>query len=284
LKVIESSQEAQRIITGWRSQGAKVGLIPTMGALHAGHLSLVQRSIDECEFTVASIFVNPTQFGPNEDFSKYPRTLEEDLNSLEKHGIDLVFVPTQRELYPTGFSTYIQPPELARELEGQFRPGHFRGVATVVLKLFNILPASASYFGQKDYQQLAVIRRMVIDLNIPIEIIGCPTVREPDGLAMSSRNRYLTNDDRAKAIGLWSALNSAAELYAGGQRDASIIELSMHDKLRHHGIDSIDYARVVDGDSLLPLSPCSQCAVALIAVKVGNTRLIDNMVINSRKK
>jgi pantoate--beta-alanine ligase len=282
LNVIERTEEARSQLARWCADGKSVGLIPTMGALHAGHLSLAQRSRDECDRTVATIFVNPTQFGPGEDFSRYPRTLDDDLQALGEQGVDLVFVPAQRELYPPGFSTYVEPPDVARELEGQYRPGHFRGVATIVLKLFHILPATAAYFGQKDYQQLAVIRRMTRDLNLPIQIVGCPTVREPDGLAMSSRNRYLSAADRPRALGLWSALQAAAQLFEQGQRDAPAIEQHMIQSLLQHGVDSIDYARVVDAESLMAVSPISGSAVALIAARIGNTRLIDNLILSSQ--
>ena len=191
MKVISSPHEAYAHVSHWRREGLRIGLIPTMGALHAGHLALVERSVSECDISIATIFVNPTQFAPHEDLSRYPRTLESDLDGLRSVKCDLVFVPQTESLYPNGFSTYVEPPAVAAPLEGVCRPGHYRGVCTIVLKLFGILPATVAYFGQKDYQQLTVIRHMVEDLNVNIQVQGCPTVREPDGLAMSSRNRYL---------------------------------------------------------------------------------------------
>ncbi len=263
----------------WRLSGDRIGLVPTMGALHAGHLSLVSRSNSECQRTVVSVFVNPAQFGPNEDFSKYPRVLDEDLAALNKLKVDVVFVPSQNDLYPAGFSTYIDPPAASLPLEGVHRPGHFRGVATVVLKLFQIVPANLTYFGQKDYQQLAVIRRMVDDLNIPVRVVACPTVRESDGLAMSSRNRYLTPQQRPRALGLWAALSKAREMVEGGERNVPILEAAMIETLNQHVVDQIDYARIVDADMLSDLATIESSAVALIAVRIGQTRLIDNMLL-----
>jgi pantoate--beta-alanine ligase len=250
-----------------------------MGALHAGHLSLVRRSLEECDRTVATIFVNPTQFGPGEDFAKYPRTQQQDLSGLSELGVDLVFAPSQSDLYPEGFSTFLQPPAAAEPLEGIFRPIHFRGVVTVVLKLFHILPATIAYFGQKDYQQLTVIRRMVHDLNVPILVQGCPTVRQADGLAMSSRNRYLTAQQRPSALCLWKALESAKRMFEQGHREVSAIEAEMQRILKQEGADRIDYARIVDAEYLTDLQRIDRTAVALVAVHVGQTRLIDNCLL-----
>jgi pantoate--beta-alanine ligase len=250
-----------------------------MGALHQGHFTLVERSHRECQRTVATIFVNPTQFAPTEDLSRYPRTLEADLSGLQKLGVDLVFTPTPELLYPSGFSTYVEPPDSAQPLEGVCRPGHFRGVTTVVLKLFQILPASVAYFGQKDYQQLAVIQRMVEDLNIAIRIQGCDTVREVDGLAMSSRNRYLSPEERQRALCLSAALAEAKRLVDVGERQVPVIENSMSHLLRQAGADRIDYARIVDAKNLADIQVIDRPAVALIAVMIGKTRLIDNMLL-----
>jgi pantoate--beta-alanine ligase len=250
-----------------------------MGALHAGHLSLVARSRDECDVTAVTIFVNPTQFGPHEDFSRYPRTLDEDLQQLSTANTDLVFVPEHEQLYPNGYSTYVDPPLLAQPLEGVFRPGHFRGVATIVLKLFQILPASIAYFGQKDFQQLAVIRRMVEDLNVPIRIQACDTMREPDGLAMSSRNRYLSPQQRSSALGLSKALMLAKEMVEQQITLTSLIEPAMHELLYQAGIERIEYARIVDRETLQPLEAVDRPAIALIAAYVGKTRLIDNLLL-----
>jgi len=279
VKIVEHPQEAYAHVDHWRKSGLRVGLIPTMGALHAGHLALVQRSREECDVTVVTIFVNPTQFGPHEDFGKYPRTFEADCALLRDLKTDLVFVPTPELLYPAGFSCYVDPPAVSLPLEGTCRPGHFRGVATVVLKLFQILPATISYFGQKDYQQLAVIRHMVEDLNVPIRVEGCETIREADGLAMSSRNRYLTADQRRSALSLWKALNCARALLDEGVRSIERLEQAMERTLYDAGADHVEYARVVDADSLATLSELNVPAVALIAARVGTTRLIDNLLL-----
>jgi pantoate--beta-alanine ligase len=250
-----------------------------MGALHAGHLSLVKQAKKDCELAVATIFVNPTQFGPNEDFSKYPRTLERDLEQLDNAGCDYVFVPSSEQIYAPGHSTFIEPPSVASRWEGEIRPGHFRGVATVVLKLFMMVPAQVAFFGRKDYQQVAVIRAMVEDLNLPIRIEVCDTIRESDGLAMSSRNRYLSSTERARALGLWRALQGAQELVQQGERDVGKIELAMQQVLLAAPVDSIDYARVVDAQTMEPLQQIEEVAVAIIAARFGSTRLIDNLTL-----
>lgn len=280
MKILINPADAYAEIARVRNGGSKIGLIPTMGALHEGHLTLAKRSKAECDYTVVTIFVNPTQFAPNEDFSRYPRTLEADLAGLRGLGVDAVFTPTQDDLYPAGYSTYIDPPAESAPLEGVCRPGHFRGVATIVLKLFQILPATVAYFGQKDYQQLTIIRRMVEDLNVPVRIQGCPTVREADGLAMSSRNRYLSEEQRQRALCLWRALSKAKELFDGGERRVAEIETAMAAKLSEGGADRIEYARVVDASSLASYETTIETpAVALIAARVGQTRLIDNLLL-----
>lgn len=280
MEVVERALEAFAKVDHWRREGLRVGLVPTMGALHAGHFSLIERSVSECDVTLASIFVNPTQFGPHEDFGKYPRTLQEDLTGLEQLGCDLVFTPEPGELYPDGFSTYIDPPAMGETLEGVCRPGHFRGVVTVVAKLFNILPATIAYFGQKDYQQLAVIRRMTEDLNLPIRIQGCETVRESDGLAMSSRNRYLSEEQRVSALSLWKALSGIQEQANSGVKDVGVLEKQMENTLYEGGAERVDYARIVHAESLQALSKLESPAVAVIAAYVGKTRLIDNLVLD----
>lgn len=279
MKIIESPLEAYKLVAQWRQAGQTIGLVPTMGALHPGHLALVERSRRECDKTIATIFVNPTQFAPHEDLSRYPRTLDDDLRGLEQLQTDLVFLPNSEQLYPAGFSTFVQPPQVAQPLEGLFRPVHFRGVTTIVLKLFNILPASVGYFGQKDFQQLTVIRRMVVDLNLPICIQGCETVRDADGLAMSSRNRYLSSEQRHTALSLWRALNAARQSIELGRRDIGELEQAMEDTLRDGGIERIDYARIVDRENLETLEQLDRPAVALIAAHVGSTRLIDNLLL-----
>ncbi len=269
-------------VSHWRTSGLRVGLVPTMGALHAGHISLVERAREECDCVITTIFVNPTQFGPNEDFSRYPRTLEADLTLLRAAQADMVFTPAAEDIYPPGSSTAVLPPKVSLPLEGEFRPGHFQGVATVVLKLFNILPATIAYFGQKDYQQCQVISHMVDELNVPIRVQVCPTVREADGLAMSSRNRYLSTEQRQTALCLWKALQRAQELFSQGN-NVSIIEQAMREELQKHGADRIDYARLVDRGTLQPPDEDNGAVrgavVALIAVHVGSTRLIDNLLL-----
>ncbi len=279
VKVIESPHEAFAHIDHWRREGLRIGLIPTMGALHAGHFSLVRRSVAGCDITTASIFVNPTQFAPQEDLSRYPRTLESDLEGLRASKCDLVFVPQPSALYPDGFSTYVQPPAAAEPLEGVCRPGHFRGVCTIVLKLFGIMPAHVAYFGRKDYQQLLVIKRMTEDLNVPIHIEGCPTVREDDGLAMSSRNRYLSPQQRSAALSLRKALQAAQDLANTGLISIDLLETAMRSKMMETGADDVEYARIVDSESLANLTLLDQPAIALVAAKVGTTRLIDNLEI-----
>ena len=252
-KVISSVPELRAAIASLRREGKRIGFVPTMGALHEGHLSLVRASKAECDATVVSIYVNPSQFGPNEDFSKYPRTLEADLELLASCGDELVFTPQNDDMYPPGFASWVEVGAVAEPLEGQFRPGHFRGVATVVLKLFNLVQPDAAYFGQKDYQQTAVIRRMVADLNVPIEIRVCPIVREPDGLAMSSRNRYLSPAARQRALVLWKSLQRAGELVAGGERDAEKILTEMQRIILSAEDARIDYVALVDPDTLQPV-------------------------------
>jgi pantoate--beta-alanine ligase len=268
-----------RIVADARRHGKLVGVVPTMGALHQGHLSLVEAATSECDFTVVTVFVNPTQFSAGEDFVQYPRNLETDLQALAEYRVDCVFAPGESEMYRPGASTYVQPPEVARVLEGECRPGHFRGVATVVLKLFHIIPADVAYFGHKDYQQSLVIRRIVEELDVPVTIRVCPTVREPDGLAMSSRNAFLTPEQRKQALALSRALTLAADLVEQGQRDAQEITAQMQQELAGVGIRQIDYVALVHPETLAPVRSISQPTIAAVAAVVGNTRLIDNRLI-----
>jgi pantoate--beta-alanine ligase len=279
--VITRGDELRRQVLAWRAAGESVGLVPTMGALHAGHLSLVARSVEECRRTVVTIFVNPTQFGPGEDFSRYPRRLENDLELLTKANADVVFAPATDEMYRAGHATFIEIEGIAHRWEGAIRPGHFRGVATAVLKLFNLAPADRAYFGRKDYQQTVVIRRMVADLNLPIEIRVVPTVREPDGLALSSRNAYLSADERNRALALSRSLRLAANLVAGGQRDAKQIAAEMRKMLESISGLNLDYATLVDPDNLEEVSRVAGPVVAIVAAKLGSTRLIDNEIIDA---
>lgn len=279
MQIIHGGDQARDVVWSMRAGGKTVGLVPTMGALHDGHLSLVRQSVRTCDHTVATIFVNPTQFGPGEDLEKYPRTLEADCDLLRGAGVDVLFHPSAHQMYPDGFSTFVDPPEIARPLEGLHRPGHFRGVTTVVMKLFQFLPATHAFFGRKDYQQFKVIQAMVRDLSVGIEIVGGQTVREPDGLALSSRNRYLSHQDRQRALSLSSALAIAADLYAGGQRDAKVIERAMRERLADDVV-AIDYAAVVDEATLSSIDRIDRPAIALIAAQVGGTRLIDNRLLD----
>jgi pantoate--beta-alanine ligase len=282
MNVISNPYQIYSTLDHLRRMGKKIGVVPTMGALHLGHLSLVQRAKSECEICVATIFVNPSQFGPNEDFHRYPRALDSDLQMLRAEGCDFVFTPSAETIYPAGYSTFVEPPEVANRFEGILRPGHFRGVATIVLKLFMLIPAHVAYFGRKDYQQVAVISAMVRDLAVPIRIEACETVREPDGLAMSSRNRYLSESDRQRALGLSRALQRAQKMVDAGCTRISELEVAMREVLRDAPVDAIDYAVVVDTESLQPLELLEQVAVALIAVRVGTTRLIDNQTLVRR--
>jgi pantoate--beta-alanine ligase len=283
-QLITTVADLRDALAAMRRDGKRIGLVPTMGALHEGHLSLVRAAKAECDCAVVSIYVNPTQFGPAEDFSTYPRTLDADLKLLASCGADVAFVPTNEEMYPAESATRVEVGAVAEPLEGQCRPGHFRGVATVVLKLFNIVQPHAAYFGQKDYQQAAVIRRMTADLNLPIAIRVCPIVREPDGLAMSSRNRYLSPAARQRALVLWKSLQAAEKLVEEGQRDASRIAARMRDVIETAEDARIDYVALVDPDMLQPVKRIAGRTLAALAVKIENTRLIDNCLLEPAGK
>jgi pantoate--beta-alanine ligase len=256
-----------------------IGFVPTMGYLHQGHLELVRRSKKENDVTVVSIFVNPTQFGPREDFARYPRDLPRDLSLLEKEKVDIVFCPEPSEMYPQGFSTWVEVEGITERLEGACRPGHFRGVATVVAKLFNIIEPTRAYFGQKDAQQLVVIKRMVQDLNMNLEIIAVPTVREPDGLAMSSRNTYLNAEERKAALVLYRSLLLAQELYSQGERDAERIRQAMKGLISQQPLAQIDYVSIAHPQDLTELNTIEGSALVSLAVRIGTTRLIDNILL-----
>ena len=256
-----------------------VGLVPTMGYLHEGHLSLVHRAAEECASVVVSIFVNPTQFGPREDLSAYPRDMERDLRLLEPLGVNLVWTPTLEIMYPDGYQTWVEVEALTNPLEGAQRPGHFRGVTTVVAKLFNGVQPARAYFGQKDAQQVAVIRQMVRDLNFPLEVVVCPTVREEDGLAMSSRNAYLDPEQRQAATVLYRALNAAKDAYDAGERDAEKLRACMRATLAAEPLAKMQYVSCADYDTLGELDIVTGKALLSMAVFVGKTRLIDNMVL-----
>ncbi len=282
-KLIHTIVELRAELAAARRRGQRIGLVPTMGALHEGHLSLVRAAKTQCNCAVVSIFVNPTQFGPTEDFSKYPRTLDADVKLLAGCGADFVFAPSAEEMYPTGFGTSVDVGRVSEPLEGVCRPGHFRGVATVVLKLLNIVQPDAAYFGQKDYQQAAVLRRMAADLNLASEIRVCPIVRESDGLAMSSRNRYLSVGARQRALVLWKSLQTAVRLVAAGQRDAAEIVAQMRGAIETADDARIDYVALVDPDTLEPVATIAGRTLAVLAVKIENTRLIDNCILEPAK-
>jgi len=278
--VVFSTIESMReFVAQQRSQGLRIGLVPTMGALHAGHLSLAQASEDHCDCTIVTIFVNPSQFAPGEDFEAYPRTLESDLKQLATLNVAAVFAPQAAEIYPENFTTRILPPQVSQPLEGIFRPDHYAGVCEVVLKLFNLVQADVAYFGQKDYQQAAVLQAMVVDLNVPIEIEVCPIVREDDGLAMSSRNIYLSSEERQQALTLSRSLKLAGELVDAGETNPKIVLEAMYKEFVAANIDSIDYIELVDPTTLLPVSSLQEPTIALIACHIGETRLIDNSVL-----
>ena len=265
-----------------RAEGCPVGFVPTMGALHEGHLSLVRAAMAECQPVIASIFVNPTQFGPQEDFQKYPRSLESDRKRLEDLGVDYLFAPQAAEIYPPGFRTWVNVDGLSDRLEGRVRPGHFRGVTTVVLKLLEIVQPQKAYFGRKDAQQARLIQQMVRDLHLDSEIIVCPIVRETDGLAMSSRNLYLTADERRAATVLYRALDGARHAIERGERDALRLVAAMREIIRSEPLAEPDYVELVDVETLEPVTRLRGACLALLAVRIGATRLIDNLLIEER--
>jgi pantoate--beta-alanine ligase len=262
-----------------RAESRIIGFVPTMGALHEGHTALVQRAKQECSTVVASIFVNPKQFGPNEDFAKYPRKIESDSEKFSAAGVDALFLPDAAEIYPSGFRTYVTVEGLSDRLEGRSRPGHFRGVATVVMKLLEIVQPHYAYFGRKDAQQVRIISQMVRDLNLDTEIVVCPIVREPDGLALSSRNAYLNADERRAATVLHRALEAARAQLAAGVRDALQLQNTMRKVIAAEPLASVDYAEIVDADAFEPIMRITRPSYVLLAVYIGKTRLIDNLYV-----
>jgi len=278
METITTVAELRGAVARERLGGKRIGFVPTMGYLHNGHLALVEMSRAECDVTVVSIFVNPTQFGPNEDLSVYPRDFQRDEKLCRGAGVEILFAPDAQEVYPTQFQTSVEPGELANPLCGAFRPGHFRGVATVVSKLFNMVQPDVAFFGQKDFQQCAVVQRMVADLNLPIEIVTVPTVREPDGLAMSSRNRYLSEEQRRRALAISRGLFAAEAEFRSGERDAE--KLSAIAKRHLERVDELQYLELVDSATLKPAeSSLSRPAALCVAAYVGSTRLIDNVIL-----
>ena len=261
--------------------GKRVGFVPTMGALHDGHLSLVRAAREQCEVVVVSIFVNPTQFGPNEDFAKYPRTFERDRTMLESQNADVIFSPSTAEMYPPGATTWVTVEGLSDKLDGRSRPGHFRGVTTVVSKLFNIVQPDSAFFGQKDAAQVAIIRKMVRDLNFDVQIVVCPIVREKEGLAMSSRNAYLSPEDRKRALVLSRSLRHLQELVEQGETNSAALIAAGKQVIAEEPSVRLDYFEIVDRDTLDPLPNVSSGALVAVAAYVGSTRLIDNAIISA---
>ncbi len=276
MKVIEKIGDMKRLRP---TLSEPVGFVPTMGYLHEGHLSLIRQARAENKSLVVSIFVNPTQFGPGEDFDKYPRAPQSDLKILEKEGVDIVFMPPVSEMYPAQFDSWVVVDKLTERLEGASRPGHFQGVTTVVAKLFNIVKPTRAYFGQKDTQQVIVIKKMVADLNMNLEIITLPTVREPDGLAMSSRNDYLSPKERQAATVLYRALCLAQDLWLKGERNAQKLRQAMIELLQKEPLAAIDYVSIADPETLEEMDEVTPPALVSLAVKIGKTRLIDNVVL-----
>ena len=279
----EHKAEVRTLVRDARERGVRVGLVPTMGAMHAGHASLLRAARGENGFVVASLFVNPIQFGPHEDFAKYPRTLEQDLDLCRREGVDLVFAPTPAEMYPAGFATTIHVAGLGEKMCGGVRPGHFDGVCTVVAKLLEIVQPDVAYFGEKDAQQLAIVRRMVRDMDLEVEIRGCPLVREPDGLAMSSRNAYLSPDERRQALTLSSALAEARQAIEAGQRSAAAVATQVRRRLEAVEGVRLEYAVAVDPDTLADLTEIKDTVLVAVAARVGKTRLIDNVLLRGLK-
>jgi pantoate--beta-alanine ligase len=264
---------------GLQRDAGRLGFVPTMGALHAGHLSLVQAAADSCDAVASSIFVNPTQFGPNEDLATYPRPFERDRELLERAGVDLLFAPTVEEMYPAGVVTWVTVEGFSDKLDGKSRPGHFRGVTTVVAKLFHVVEPDAAFFGQKDAAQVAIIRRMVRDLALPVEIVACPIVREPDGLALSSRNAYLDEQQRKHALVLYRSLIQVQQLFEAGEHNAAKLTAAGRGHISAENSVRLDYFAIVDPETLDPVADVSGGALVAVAAFVGTTRLIDNILL-----
>jgi pantoate--beta-alanine ligase len=280
MKTFDSIVDVRAACLDARAGGKRLGLVPTMGALHAGHLSLVRAAKAQCDSVAVSIFVNPTQFGPAEDLSKYPRQFDRDRRMLEAEGVDILFAPTVEEIYSNGSVTWVVVESLSEKLDGGSRPGHFRGVTTIVAKLFNIIEPQVAFFGRKDAAQLAVIRRMARDLNFPVEIVACPIVREPDGLAMSSRNSYLNREERVRALVLQRALQETEQRFNAGERSAAKLISAAKEVFASEPQVALDYVEVVDPDTLDPVGQISHKTLFAVAAYVGSTRLIDNLLLS----
>ena len=279
MRIIKDIQEMHTLSAQWRSEGKTIGLVPTMGYLHEGHLSLIHAAREENDIVVTSIFVNPSQFGPNEDFDRYPRDLAADSAACTEAGVDVIFAPQAAEMYPEGYTTYVDPGAIGQRLCGVTRPIHFRGVCTVVLKLFNIVQPQHAYFGQKDAQQYLILKRMAADLNVDIILHRLPIIREADGLAKSSRNVYLTPEQRAQATVLSAAVKTAEQLYCSGEREAEVILAAMSRQLTQAELAKVDYLQIVDTDNLLPVQHLDREVLVAMAVYFGDTRLIDNTIL-----
>ena len=284
MEVITKIGAVKEAIQKHKASGKSIGFVPTMGFLHEGHLSLVKESLRQTDATVVSIFVNPTQFGPDEDFQEYPRDLKKDSALLEELGVDILFIPDHQEMYPEGYKTYVEVTELQDNFEGRSRPGHFRGVCTVVLKLFEIVNPDVAYFGQKDAQQAVIVNKMVQDLNLEVKIQVIPTVREEDGLALSSRNVYLTKEQREAALCLVKSLREADRLIQAGERDSRIIKREMKKLIDSESLARLDYIAVVDLEKLDPLDKIKGEVLIAVAVFFGKVRLIDNMIVHARSE
>jgi len=277
--IVRTVAEMQHRADDWRKAGKTIAFVPTMGYLHEGHLSLMREGRSRCDIVVTSIFVNPTQFGPNEDLDKYPRDFEGDEAKCRSEGVDAIYYPSAKEMYPEGYQTYVTVEEVGKGLCGATRPTHFRGVATVCAKLFNAVKPHVAIFGQKDYQQYQLIRRMVKDLDMDLEIVGMPTFREADGLAMSSRNKYLSPEERKRAPALYHSLKEASRAYIAGEKDPRKLETMVRKELKTAEPCEIDYVEARDAERMTPISKIKRPAVIAIAVKIGATRLIDNIAL-----
>ncbi|MCI5597163.1 MAG: pantoate--beta-alanine ligase [Lachnospiraceae bacterium] len=278
MKIVTTIQEAKEQIKEWKDQGLSVGLVPSMGYLHEGHASLMKAAVSQMDKVAVSVFVNPTQFGPNEDYDSYPRDLDHDIAICEEQGVDLIFHPSVEEMYGKNYNTYVTMETLGDELCGKSRPIHFRGVCTVVTKLFNILTPDKAFFGQKDAQQLAIIKRMVKDLNMNLEVVGCPIIREEDGLAKSSRNTYLSPEERQAALILSKTIFMGQKMVEEGERDVKTLLDAMKSNIETEPLARIDYVEVVDGETMQKVDRIEESVLVAMAVYIGNTRLIDNFM------
>ena len=282
MEIIKTVSTMSELCAAWHSEGARIGFVPTMGYLHQGHFSLIKQAIKENDKVIVSVFVNPSQFAPNEDFEAYPRDLAADSKACAKLGVDVLFAPEAREMYPEGFATYVDPTGLSSRLCGKTRPTHFRGVCTVVLQLLNLIEPFQAYFGQKDAQQCLIVKRMLVDLHLAhkVTIKIMPIIREPDGLAISSRNVYLNAEERAQAVVLSQALKLAEQMYEAGERDSAVILRAMQAKFDSADLAKIDYMEIVDTKQLLPIEKIEDQALVAMAVYFGKTRLIDNTILD----